>query len=81
MRRTVAVDRQKKISFSGFMPTLREQLVEYYMVAAGVAALSVDADGAIGVLDVVGLDCERGLLLLCCPAGQHQRLAERAAAK
>ncbi|WP_256365948.1 hypothetical protein [Tardiphaga sp. vice278] len=41
------------------MPTQQEALVERYMQAAGIAAVSIDVTGAIGLVDVVGLNRPR----------------------
>ncbi|MEH2482032.1 hypothetical protein V1282_005389 [Nitrobacteraceae bacterium AZCC 2146] len=62
------------------MPTQSEALVERYMRAAGVAAVSIDGTGAIGLVDVVGLDRPRDQFWLCCPAGVHRQLHQKAIA-
>jgi hypothetical protein len=41
------------------MTTQQDALIERYMQTAGVAALSIDGTGAIGLVDVVGLDRPR----------------------
>ncbi|CAN5491211.1 hypothetical protein BH11PSE4_BH11PSE4_42820 [soil metagenome] len=60
------------------MPTQVEALLERYIQAAGVAAVSIDGTGAIGLVDAVGLNRPRNKLWLCCAAGEHRRLHEAA---
>ncbi len=39
------------------------------------------AGRAIGAIDVVGIECDRGLALFCCTAGRQRLIAEKAAAR
>jgi len=62
----------------GNKPTRNELLAEYYLRAAGVAAVWVDADGYIGAKDVARLYLgEEGRIAFCCTRGVHFVLAYR----
>jgi hypothetical protein len=54
-----------------------ELLAEYYLRAAGVAAIWIDPDGAIGAQDVVSIEDEPGRIAFCCSRGAHFVLAYR----
>jgi hypothetical protein len=41
-------------------PTCNEQLVEYYLRAAGVAAVWIGVEGHVGAQDVVSIEIEPG---------------------
>lgn len=59
------------------MPTRAERLADHFIRSAGVAAVYVDDDGAIGVVDPVTV--EQGVrVLFCCPRGDHLKVAEMA---
>jgi hypothetical protein len=63
------------------MPTRNELLADHFLKAAGIAAVYVDASGAIGAVDVVGIDAPSGWLLLCCARGRQTGIAAKAAAR
>jgi hypothetical protein len=63
------------------MPTINERLADHFIKAAGITGVYADARGAIGVVDVVGIQCDRSQALFCCTAGRQGLLAERAATK
>jgi hypothetical protein len=57
-------------------PTRNEILAEYYLKAAGVAAIWIDPDGH-GAQDVARLHLEPGRVAYCCARGAHFVLAYR----
>jgi hypothetical protein len=64
------------------MPTLNERrAADHFIKPAGIAGVYADARGAIGAIDVVGIECDRGLALFCCTAGRQRLIAEKAAAR
>ena len=63
------------------MPTRNELLADHFLKAAGVAAVYVDDAGAIGTVDVVGINAPSGWLLLCCARGKQTGIATKAAAR
>jgi hypothetical protein len=70
-----------QISFSSAMPTRNELLADHFLKAAGIAAVYADGTGAIGAVDVVGIDAPSGWTLLCCAAGRQIRIAAKGAAQ
>jgi hypothetical protein len=58
-------------------PTRNELLAEYYLRAAGVAAVWIDADGHVGAQDVASIENEPGRIVYCCERGVHFTLAYR----
>jgi hypothetical protein len=54
-----------------------ELLAEYYLRAAGVGAVWIDADGHVGAQDVAKFEAERGHAVCCCARGVHFVLAYR----
>lgn len=54
-----------------------EILAEYYLRAAGVAAVWIDPDGHVGAQDVVSIDIQPGRIVYCCERGCHFILAYR----
>ena len=54
-----------------------ELLAEYYLRAAGVAAVWVDAAGHVGAQDVAAIENEPGRIVYCCKRGSHFVLAYR----
>ncbi|TQF28861.1 hypothetical protein [Bradyrhizobium sp. UNPA324] len=52
-------------------------LAEYYLKAAGVAAVWIDRDGLIGSEDAARLQLEDGRVAYCCPRGANFVLAYR----
>jgi hypothetical protein len=58
-------------------PTRNELLAEYYMRAAGVAAIWIDLDGHVGAQDVPRLFYAPGKIVFCCLRGTHWTLAYR----
>ncbi|RXG92287.1 hypothetical protein [Bradyrhizobium vignae] len=52
-------------------------LAEYYLKAAGVAAVWIDRDGLIGSQDAARLQLEDGRVAFCCPRGANFVLAYR----
>lgn len=58
-------------------PTRNEQLAEYYLRAAGVAAVWIDAEGHVGAQDVASVDIDRDRTVYCCERGVIFTLAYR----
>jgi hypothetical protein len=58
-------------------PTRNEFLAEYYLRAAGVAAVWIDADGPVGAQDVASIDIDPDRIVYCCSRGDHFILAYR----
>jgi hypothetical protein len=65
-------------------PTRNEILAEYYLRAAGVAALWIGvaavwigADGHVGAQDVASIENKPGRVAYCCERGAHFILAFR----
>ncbi|MFZ5712971.1 MAG: hypothetical protein ACOY3N_09040 [Bradyrhizobium sp.] len=52
-------------------------LAEYYLKAAGVAAVWIDRDGLIGSQDAARLHLDEGSVAYCCPRGANFVLAYR----
>jgi len=69
-----------QISFSFDMPTRAELLADHFIKCAGIAAVYVDAGGAIGALDDVGAFAP-GDVVFCCARGIHAKVAAAAAAR
>jgi hypothetical protein len=63
------------------MPTRDELLADHFMKAAGIAAVYVDAGGAIGAADTAGMSCPAGRIMLCCARGNHAKVAGLAVAR
>ena len=63
------------------MPTRAELLADHFISCAGIAAVSVDAVGAICIVDVVSIFSAPGDSLLCCGRGNHAKVATLAAAR
>jgi hypothetical protein len=57
--------------------TRNEQLAEYYLRAAGVAAVWIDADGHVGAQDVASVEIDPDRTVYCCERGVHFTLAYR----
>lgn len=58
------------------MPRTRTQdLADYYLKAAGVAAIWIDADGFIGAHGAATIEGEPGCITYCCLRGKHFALA------
>jgi hypothetical protein len=62
------------------MPNRNELLADHYLRVAGIAAVYVDADGAIGTEEVVGIEIPLGRISFCCNAGDEVRLTRLAQA-
>ena len=58
-------------------PTRNELLAEYYLRAAGVAAVWIDGEGHVGAQDVASIENEPGRVVYCCERGSHFVLAYR----
>jgi hypothetical protein len=58
-------------------PTRNELLAEYYLRAAGVAAVWIDASGHVGAQDVASIENEPDRIVYCCERGHHFMLAYR----
>lgn len=58
-------------------PTRNELLAEYYLRAAGVAAVWIDAAGHVGAQDVAGIEVDPDRTVYCCERGVHFTLAYR----
>jgi hypothetical protein len=54
-----------------------ELLAEYYLRAAGVAAVWIDADGHVGAQDVASIEIHPPRIVYCCLRGFHFTLAYR----
>jgi hypothetical protein len=63
------------------MPTRNEILAYHFMKVTGIAAVYADAAGAIGPVDVIGIDAPPGSVLLCCAPGKQAAIAARAGAR
>lgn len=61
------------------MPTRNELLADHFLKSAGIAAVYADAAGAIGAVDIVGIDAPPGWVLLCCAPGKSIEIATKAA--
>lgn len=57
------------------MGTRNEELADYFIKAAGIAAVKIGPLGTIGIRDAVGVHCPTGHVLLCCERGKHTLLA------
>jgi hypothetical protein len=57
--------------------TRNEELAEYYLRAAGVAAVWIDADGHVGAEDVARIKADPDRVTYCCVRGVHFTLAYR----
>jgi hypothetical protein len=55
----------------------RYRLADYYLNAAGIAAIWIDPDGSIGAQDVARLYLENDRIGYCCLRGAHFVLAYR----
>jgi hypothetical protein len=58
-------------------PTRNEILAEYFLHAAGVAAVWIDAAGHVGAQDVASIDVDPDRIVYCCSRGDHFILAYR----
>jgi len=58
-------------------PTRNELLAEYYLRAAGVAAVWIDAEGHVGAQDVASIENEPDRIVYSCERGSHFVLAYR----
>jgi hypothetical protein len=58
-------------------PTRNELLAEYYLRAAGVAAVWIDTTGHVGAQDVGSVENEPDRIVYCCECGHHFILAYR----
>jgi hypothetical protein len=58
-------------------PTRNELLAEYYLRAAGVVAVWIDATGHVGAQDVASIENEPDRTVYCCERGAHFVLAYR----
>jgi hypothetical protein len=57
--------------------TRNELLAEYYLRAAGVAAVWIDATGHVGAQDVASIEIDPDRIVYCCERGAHFVLAYR----
>lgn len=62
---------------AGMGASRNEQLAEYFLRAAGIAAVWIDEEGHIGAQDVAPLTVDDGRAAFCCPRGSHFVLAYR----
>jgi hypothetical protein len=58
-------------------PTRNELLAEYYLRAAGVAAVWIGVTGHVGVQDVASMENEPDRIVYCCKRGHRFVLAYR----
>lgn len=56
--------------------TRAERLADHFIQSV-VAAVYVDAGGAIGIADCVGAEFPKNRALLCCAPGNHLKVAAR----
>ncbi|MBR1156279.1 hypothetical protein [Bradyrhizobium sp. JYMT SZCCT0428] len=63
------------------MPTRAERLADHFIRCAGIAAVHVDAAGAIGAVDTATMFDPGGRVVLCCARGNHIKVATLAAAR
>ena len=63
------------------MPSRPEMLIDHFLKAAGIAAVSVDGTGAIGAVDVVGINAPPGCVLMCCTPGKQNGIVRNAAGR
>jgi hypothetical protein len=63
------------------MPTRQERLADHFIRAAGIAAVHVDATGAIGADDGAGMFGPADRTVYCCAAGNQAKVAALAAAR
>lgn len=59
----------------GMGRTRNHDLADYYLRAAGVAAIWIDDGGHIGAADVATIDDQPGRIIYCCLRGDHFRLS------
>lgn len=52
-----------------------DDLADYYLKAAGVAAIWIDADGFVGAHGAATIEGEPGCIAYCCERGKHFVLA------
>jgi hypothetical protein len=57
--------------------TRNEELAEYYLRAAGVAAVWIDAEGHVGAQDAASVEVDPDRIVFCCERGVHFTLAYR----
>ena len=62
---------------TGMGKTRNEVLADYYLKAAGIAAIAIDFSGEILTQDVVGLEADRSRIVYCCTRGDHLKLAAK----
>jgi len=55
--------------------TRNEDLADYYLRVAGVAAIWIDDEGHIGAADVASVKDDPGRIVYCCLRGDHFRLS------
>jgi len=60
------------------MPTRNKLLADHFLKSAGIAAVYADDAGAIGAVDIVGIDAPPGWALLCCAPGKQAAIAAKA---
>jgi hypothetical protein len=73
----VSPGKSDRIALGMGKPTRNELLAEYYLRAAGVAAVWIDANGHVGAQDVASVENEPGRIVYCCERGVHFTLAYR----
>src|SRR5260370_35121456 len=63
------------------MPTRADRLADHFIRSAEIAAVYVDAAGAIGAADTATMFGPADRVVLCCARGNHAKVAALAAAK
>jgi hypothetical protein len=58
-------------------PTRNELIAEYYLRAAGVAAVWIDKTGHVGAQEVASIEIDPDRIVYCCERGSHFVLAYR----
>lgn len=60
---------------AGHGQNTQRDLADYYLRAAGVAAIWIDDEGHIGAADVASVKDDPGRIVYCCLRGDHFRLS------
>ena len=80
-RPTVWLTADIQISFQIDNAVSQRTPADHFLKAAGIPAVYVDEAGAIGTVDVVGIDTPSAWRLLCCAPGKQIGIATKAVAQ
>ena len=72
---------EPEIGFASVMPTRAERLADHFIRSAEIAAVYVDAAGAIGATDAATMFSPSDRIVLCCARGNHAKVATLVAAR